>query len=46
MDKRHRRNLGAHYTSEANILKLIRPLFLDELYEKFEKVKKNKKQAS
>jgi hypothetical protein len=42
MDKAHRRNLGAHYTSEANILKLIRPLFLDELYEKFEKVKKNK----
>ena len=42
MDKEHRRNLGAHYTSEANILKLIRPLFLDELYEKFEKVKKNK----
>ena len=42
MDKTHRRNLGAHYTSEANILKLIRPLFLDELYERFEKVKKNK----
>ncbi|MGB3961046.1 MAG: DNA methyltransferase, partial [Sulfurimonas sp.] len=42
MDKTHRRNIGAHYTSEANILKLIRPLFLDELYEKFEKVKKNK----
>jgi hypothetical protein len=42
MDKAHRRNLGAHYTSEANILKLIRPLFLDEHYEKFEKVKKNK----
>ena len=46
MDKAHRRNLGAHYTSEANILKLIRPLFLDELYEKFEKVKKNKKQLA
>lgn len=43
MDKAHRRNLGAHYTSEANILKLIRPLFLDELYETFEKVKNNKK---
>ena len=42
MDKAHRRNLGAHYTSEGNILKLIKPLFLDELYEKFEKVKKNK----
>ena len=46
MDKEHRRNFGAHYTSEANILKLIRPLFLDELYEKFEKVKKNKKQLA
>ena len=42
MDKAHRRNLGAHYTSEGNILKLIKPLFLDNLYEKFEKVKKNK----
>lgn len=46
MDKAHRRNLGAHYTSEANILKLIKPLFLDELYERFEKVKKNKKQLA
>ena len=26
-----RRELGAHYTSEANILRLIGPLFLDEL---------------
>lgn len=31
MDKKARRNLGAHYTSEKNILKLIGPLFLDEL---------------
>ncbi|WP_309498554.1 DNA methyltransferase [Sulfurovum sp.] len=43
MDKAHRRNLGAHYTSEGNILKLIKPLFLDELYERFEKIKTNKK---
>ncbi len=43
MDKTLRRNLGAHYTSEANILKLIKPLFLDELYGRFEKIKKNKK---
>ncbi len=43
MDKTLRRNLGAHYTSEANILKLIKPLFLDELHERFEKIKKNKK---
>ncbi len=31
MDKDARRHLGAHYTSEKNILKLIKPLFLDEL---------------
>jgi hypothetical protein len=34
-----RRELGAHYTSETNILKLIQPLFLDELRAEFEKVK-------
>lgn len=37
-----RRELGAHYTSEANILKLLRPLCLDELYAEFEKIKGNK----
>jgi hypothetical protein len=31
MTKRERRQLGAHYTSEQNILRTIRPLFLDEL---------------
>lgn len=41
MDKTARRNLGAHYTSEANILKLIKPLFLDELWAEFEKIKTN-----
>jgi hypothetical protein len=30
-----RRELGEHYTSELNILKVIRPLFLDELEEEF-----------
>lgn len=44
MDEKARRNLGAHYTSEKNILKLIKPLFLDELYEEFNKVKSNTKQ--
>ena len=39
MDARARRNLGAHYTSEANILKLIKPLFLDALWAEFERVK-------
>ena len=42
MDKTARRNLGAHYTSEKNILKLIKPLFLDALWEEFEKVKSSK----
>jgi len=42
MDKTARRNLGAHYTSEKNILKLIKPLFLDELWEEFNKSKSNK----
>lgn len=31
MDKAARRNLGAHYTREVNILKALRPLFLDAL---------------
>jgi hypothetical protein len=39
-----RRQLGAHYTSEANILKLLGPLFLDELRAEFESVKGNKNQ--
>ncbi len=42
MDDKARRNLGAHYTSEENILKLIKPLFLDELRAEFERVKSNK----
>lgn len=42
MDEKLRRNLGAHYTSEKNILKLIKPLFLDELWNEFNKVKINK----
>ena len=35
----YRSDLGMHYTSVPNILKLIKPLFLDELYEEFEKSK-------
>ncbi len=42
MDGQARRNLGAHYTSEENILKLIQPLFLDELHAGFQRVKSNK----
>jgi hypothetical protein len=36
MNPVERRNLGAHYTSEKNIMKLIRPLFLDKLWEELE----------
>ncbi len=43
MDEELRRNIGAHYTSEANILKVIRPLFLDDLREKFEIAKHSEK---
>lgn len=39
MDQQARRALGAHYTSQENILKVIRPLFLDALYDEFERCK-------
>ncbi len=42
MNPKERRNLGAHYTSETNILKLIKPLFLDDLWSEFESIKDNK----
>lgn len=42
MNPKERRNLGAHYTSESNILKLIKPLFLDGLWAEFESIKGNK----
>ena len=37
MDREQRRAVGAHYTTEKNILKVIEPLFLDELRADFEK---------
>jgi hypothetical protein len=42
MNPKERRNLGAHYTSEKNIMKVIKPLFLDELWEEFESVRQSK----
>jgi type I restriction-modification system DNA methylase subunit len=39
MNEDARRHLGAHYTSEQNILKLIKPLFLDDLYIELDNVK-------
>lgn len=41
MEAPARRQIGAHYTSERDILKLIRSLFLDELRERFEKARRN-----
>jgi len=38
MDAKARRNLGAHCTSEHNILELIGPLFLDALWAEFHQV--------
>lgn len=43
MDETARRNLGAHYTSETNIFKLIKPLFLDQLWDEYERLKGNPK---
>ncbi|MCB2019944.1 MAG: class I SAM-dependent DNA methyltransferase [Burkholderiaceae bacterium] len=42
MNAKARRNLGAHYTSEENIQKLVKPLFLDELRAEFERIKGNR----
>jgi hypothetical protein len=43
MNPVERRNLGAHYTSEKNILKVIMPLFLDGLWKEFEAAKFDKR---
>jgi len=45
-DQNKRRELGAHYTSEENILKLIKPLFLDDLRKEFELIKHDKYKLS
>ena len=37
-----RREFGAHYTSDANIIKTINPLFMDDLRAEFEKCSKQK----
>ena len=39
MNEEERHDFGAHYTSETNILKLIHPLFLDDLRNEFEVIK-------
>ncbi|WP_240095945.1 DNA methyltransferase [Thermomonas flagellata] len=46
MDARARRHLGAHYTSEKNILKLIGPLFLDGLKAELDKAGHDEKKLA
>ena len=42
MDREERREQGAHYTSEKNILKVIEPLFLTNLREELTRIKENR----
>jgi hypothetical protein len=42
MDKKKRRAIGAHYTNEQNIMKVIGPLFLDELKMELARLKARK----
>jgi len=42
MEPGERRQVGGHYTSERDILKVIRDLFLDELREDYQRIGKNK----
>lgn len=46
MNPVERRNLGAHYTSEKNILKVIKPLFLDELWREFNTVQTDRRKLT
>lgn len=43
IDAEQRGNLGQHYTSVSNIMKVIQPLFLDPLYEDLEKARNSDK---
>lgn len=49
MDPEERRESGSHYTAYENVMKVIKPLFLDELWDEFKKIEdsdltdKNKK---
>ena len=42
MEPEQRRAQGAHYTTEKNILKVIEPLFMDDLRAEFERLKSRK----
>ncbi|WP_193087960.1 DNA methyltransferase [Advenella sp. FME57] len=43
IDEGQRGNLGQHYTSVSNIMKVIQPLFLDPLHTELEKSRNNEK---
>lgn len=43
MEAGERRQIGAHYTSERDILKLIRSLFLDDLRAEFDATRRDKR---
>lgn len=42
MDNEDRETSGSHYTEYDNIMKIIKPLFLDDLYEEFERIKQDR----
>ncbi|MBU3664760.1 MAG: class I SAM-dependent DNA methyltransferase [Chthoniobacterales bacterium] len=42
MDSKERRAVGAHYTSEENILRLLNPLIMDELRAEFAAIKNDR----
>lgn len=46
VDTEQRSNMGMHYTSSQNIMKVIGPLFLSELYEEFERSKASSKRLN
>jgi len=46
MNTKSRRNLGAHYSSEKNVLKVIQPLFLEKLRAEFERIKDHPRQLA
>ena len=43
MEPAERRTQGAHYTTEKNILKVIQPLFLDDLRDEFKQLRQLKR---
>lgn len=46
IDENQRGNLGQHYTSVSNIMKVIQPLILDKLYAELEKARKSERKLT